>query len=155
MFETSVDTVLLWAALGAVSVAVLAVLVQVPTTAPPDATAAAATVDEVATSPPGSVGHRPISATHWSLGAGQLGLQNDAGTAHASLLTTVTPARGDALVAVLDGARPRSEFASPRAFARAARRVRTGTTNTTWWPAPDRLTIRRVAWGDVDVTLVG
>ncbi|MBX0286099.1 hypothetical protein EGH22_07155 [Halomicroarcula sp. F28] len=153
MFDTNVDTVSVWVAVGAVSVAVLGVITQLPTSAPPDAAAAATTIDEVATGPPGSVATRELHATEWSLAGRQLGLRSAGGTVHETLLHQVVPAVNPSLAAVLDGERPSSVFDSPDAFRRASERARTE--REQWRAAPDRLTARHVAWGGVDVTLVG
>ena len=153
MFDTNVDTVSVWVAVGAVSVAVLGVVTQLPTSAPPDGAAAATTIDEVATSPPGSVATRELHATAWSLRGRQLGLRSSGGTVHETLLRPVVPALTGRLVRVLDGDRPASTFDSPTAFRRATERAQTD--RGEWQPAPDSLTVRRVAWGGVDVTLVG
>ena len=153
MFETHVDTLYLWVGLGTVSVAVLGVVVGLPTTAPPDATEAAATVDEVTTSPPGSVAHRQLVAEEWSLDGRELRLHNDGGTATARLVRTAVPARTDRLRTVLSGGRPRTVYGSPDAFRKDVRKARN--TDAAWQPAPDRLTARHVAWGGTDVTIVG
>ena len=153
MFDTNVDTVSVWVAVGAVSVAVLGVVTQLPTSAPPDAAAAATTIDEVATGPPGSVATRELHATEWSLTDRQLGLRSRGGTVHETLLHPVVPAVNASLAAVLDGKRPSSVFDSPDAFSRATERATTE--REQWRAAPDRLTARHVVWGGVDVTLVG
>jgi hypothetical protein len=153
MFDTNVETAYVWVAVGAVSVAVLGVTTQLPTSAPPDGAAAATTIDEVATGPPGSVATRDLQATEWSLTGRQLGLRSDGGTVHETLLQPVVPAVDASLAAVLDGERPSAVFDSPAAFRRATET--TGPEREQWRPAPDRLTARHVAWGGVDVTLVG
>ncbi|EMA19295.1 DUF7283 family protein [Haloarcula argentinensis] len=153
MFETHVDTLYLWVGLGIVSVAVLGVVVGLPTTAPPDATAAAATIDEVTTSPPGSVAHRRLVATEWAFDGREIRLRNDGGTATARLIRTAVPARTEQLQSVVDGTRPKAVYESPAAFHRDARQART--TDDGWRPAPDRVTVRHVAWGGTDVTIVG
>lgn len=155
MFDVPIDTVTLWAGVGAVSVAVLAVVVQAPTTAAPDATAVAATVDEVTTSPAGSVERRPLRAQSWSLEDGQLALRNGGGTSHATLHREAVAVRSRPLASVLDGRRPAAVFSSPAAFRRAIDRARQRHRNASWWPAPKRLTVRHVSWEGVDVTLVG
>ncbi|MEF8827887.1 MAG: hypothetical protein V5A49_02565 [Haloarcula sp.] len=153
MFETHVDTLYLWVGLGTVSVAVLGVVLGLPTTAPPDATETAATIDEVTTSPVGSVAHRRLVAEEWSLDGRELRLRNDGGTATARLVRTAVPARTDRLRTVLLGERPRTMYDSPEAFSRDVRKARN--TDGAWRPAPDRLTVRHVAWGGADVTIVG
>ena len=153
MFETHVDTLYVWVAVGAVSVAVFGVVTQLPTAAPPDGAATVQTIDEVATSPPGSVATRELDAEEWSLTTRQVGLRSDGGTVHETLLRPIVPATNASLVAVLDGVRPSTVFEDGAAFANATDRATTN--GTRWRPAPDRMTVRRVAWGGVDVTLVG
>jgi hypothetical protein len=153
MFETPVDALYVWVALGAVSVAVLGVISGVPTTAPPDGTATAATIDEVTTSPPDSVARRSLSADQWSLFGRQLRLRNDGGRVESRLLRRAVRAQGAALTAVLRGHSPGAIFESPDTFERAI--LRAVSDGRSWTPAPDRLTVRRVVWEGVDVTLVG
>ena len=153
MFDTNVDTAYVWVTVGAVSIAVLGVVTQLPTSAPPDAAAAATTIDEVATSPPGSVATRELHATEWSLTERQLGLRSAGGIVHETLLRPVVPAVTASLAAVVDGERPSVLFDSPGAFRRATERAQTD--RERWRPAPDRLTARHVVWKGVDVTLVG
>ncbi|MFU1780327.1 hypothetical protein ACM16X_02980 [Haloarcula japonica] len=149
MFETHVDTLYLWVGLGTVSV----VVVGLPTTAPPDATAAAATIDEITTSPPGSVAHRRLVATEWAFDDREIRLRNDGGTATARLIRTAVPARTKQLQTVVDGERPKAVYESPDAFHRDIRRART--TDDGWQPSPDRVTVRHIAWGGTDVTIIG
>jgi hypothetical protein len=124
-----------------------------PSGAPPDAAETATTIDEVATSPPGSVASRGLDASEWRLTSRRLGLRSDGGTAHQTLLRSVVPVVDGPLVPVLRGADPEATFDSPAAFERATAAAET--TAAQWRPAPDSITVRRVAWGGVDVTLVG
>ena len=153
MFDPHVDTLYVWVAVGAVSIAVLGVVAQLPTTAPPDGAAVATTVDEVATSPPGSVESRELTATKWSLTERRIGLRSESGTVHETLVRPVVPAVEEGLVAVLNGTLPSTVFESSAAFNRSIESARTD--RGEWRAAPDRLTVRRVAWGGTDVTLVG
>ncbi|WP_324663120.1 DUF7283 family protein [Haloarcula sediminis] len=153
MFDTNVDTAYVWVAVGAVSVAVLGVVTQLPTSAPPDGAAAAVMIDEVATGPPGSVAARELHASEWSLTGRQLGLRSESGTVHETLLCPVVPAVDTSLTAVLDGKRPSAVFGSPDEFRQATENATVD--REQWRPAPERLTARRVTWGGVDVTLVG
>jgi hypothetical protein len=153
MFDTHVETTYVWVAVGAVSVVVFGLVAQLPTTASPDGAAVATTIDEVATSPPGSVATRELTATEWSLREQQVGLRSDGGTVHETLLRPVVPAVNGTLVAVLDGRRPSVVFDSPAAFRGATEAARTD--REQWRTAPNQMTVRHVAWGGVDVTLVG
>lgn len=155
MFDVPVDSTYVWFGVGTISLAVFGVAVGLPSAAPPDATAAADAVDAVAVGPPGAVGTYALTtADRFRLGPARIGLENDGGRAHATFTYPVTPALSDdRLERVLDGERPRSTFESPAAFAGAATTAREHESD--WRPAPDRLTIRRVTWRDVHVTLVG
>jgi len=153
VFETHVDAMSLWIALGVASAAVVGVVGALPTTAPPDSVALAETVDEVATAPAGALAHRTTVATEWRLGGRRLGLRNDAGTTHATLVGEAVPAGDGQLRRVLAGRAPAGAFESQRAFARAVRAARRS--GSGWRATPERFTVRHVTWGEVDVTLLG
>lgn len=154
MFDVPVDATYVWFGVGAVSLAVFGVAVGLPSAAPPDAAAAADAVDAVAVGPPGAVDDHELQADRLRLGSARIALESDGGRAHATFAYPVTPAvSDDGLERVLDGDRPPSLFTSPAAFAETAAAARER--NSDWRPAPDRLTARRITWGDVNVTLVG
>jgi len=154
MFDVPVDTVYLWLGVAAFSVAVLGVILAVPTTAPPDATRVADAVDRVAVEPAGAQRTMQIDATEIRLGPRQISLRNEGGSATASVTHgPITPAvDDDQLELVLYGRPPNIVFESPAAFERA---VEAAQTRTEWQPAPAQVEIRRVDWGGTDVTLVG
>jgi hypothetical protein len=56
------------------------------------------------------------------------------------------------LRSVLDGKRPAAVFETESDFAAAIDRSQTA---LDWRPAPERLVVTRVSWGDTDATLVG
>jgi len=143
MFDTHGETLYVWVALGAMSVAVLGVVTSLPSTAPPDAARVAGTIDEVATSPPGSVADRQITADSWRLADGQLRLRNDGGSVQAPVRETVLPSRSDRLRRVLDGRPPSAVYDSPAAFQRALDRSAGG--HEVWRPAPATLS-GRLTW---------
>lgn len=154
MFETPLDGVLAWVGLALVSLAVAGIAVSLPTTVPPDAAAVARQVDEVATSDHRVAASVPLRADAVSVQGSQLSLRDDGVTAHARLVAgDVVPADSDALGALLDGREPGAIFEDRAAFERALAAARERSGN--WRPAPDRLQIRRVRWGDVDATVVG
>lgn len=154
MFDVPVDATYVWFGVGAVSVAVFGVTVGLPGTAPPDATAAANAVDGVAVGPSGSTTAHALTAARLRLGTSRIGLENSAGRAHATFAYPITPAiTNSSLQQLLVGNRPSSVFDSPAAFAHATETA--AEREREWRPAPDTLTARRVAWGDVNVTLVG
>ena len=154
MFDVPVDATYVWFGVGMVSVAVFGVAVGLPTGAPPDATAVANAVDAVAVGPAGATGSHALTADRIRLGSFQIGLENAGGRSHATFAYPVAPALADdRLQRVLDGNRPSSIFESPAALGDAIAAAQGGEAD--WRPAPDRLDVRRIAWGDVNVTLVG
>lgn len=155
MEEGIVDAWYCWGGVALASLAVFGVVLGLPTGAGPDAAAVAETVDGVASSDHEARATRPLRATAIRLGPHRIALRSDAGTDHASFAYgPVTPALTDPrLQQVLDGAAPERVFRSRRAFVAAVRDARTDT--ATWRAAPDRLTVRRVTWEGIDVTLVG
>lgn len=154
MLDAPIDTWYVWLGLGVVSVVVAGLALGLPTAAPPTATPLADAVDSVASSPHEARSTVAVSAAEIRLRPDSIAVRTDGGTAHARLtFGPVTPVADGELRRVLDGDPPEYVFDSERAFATAVSDAqnRTGT----WRPAPDRLTIRRVRWGDVDATLVG
>jgi hypothetical protein len=156
MLGSPVESWYLWVGLAAASVALVGVAVELPRTTPPDAAAAAATVDGVAASPYDAVGEHPLRADAVRLSSRRIALRRDGTTARAGFafgpVVPVPPGEGP-LRRVLAGGSPAERFDSRAAFASAAERARGR--DPTWRPAPDRLTVRHVSWGDVDATLVG
>lgn len=155
MFDAPADTWYLWLGVATASALGLAVVVALPTTPPPDAARAAATVDSVATSSHDATGHAPLDATAIKLGAHRVSLRNDGGTTHATFVHgSITPAVGDpTLSAVLTGTPPERMFDDPESFRQAAATARNE--SATWQQADGRLLVRRVSWEGVHVTLVG
>lgn len=155
MFDAPVDTWYLWLGVATASLITVGVAVSLPTSPPPDATNIAATVDSVATSPHNATGEHPLDATEIRLGAHRVGLRNDGGTAHAAFAYgPVTPVgNSSALSRVLRGTPPGDVFEDRCAFRTAAATARNRSRE--WHRADDRLLVRRVTWGEFDVTLVG
>lgn len=155
MFDAPIDTWYRWVGVAGASLAVLGAALGLPTGTPPDASAAATTVDSVAASTHPTVAEQPLAATDVRLGPGAIGLRDPGGTATAPLsYGPVTPVReGTRLDAVLSGIPPDCVFDSPAAFARTAATARDR--EPTWRRPGDRLLVRRVSWEGVDVTLVG
>jgi len=155
MFDAPADTWYLYLGVAAASTLAVGVALALPTTAPPDATRAAATVDHVATSPYNATGEAPLDATAVDLGPSRISLRNDGGTAGTAFASgPVTPVGdGSRLRRVLDGEPPAAVFDDPAAFREAAATARNRTDG--WRDAGDSLRIRRVTWRGVDVTLVG
>jgi hypothetical protein len=153
---TPVDAWYVWLGLSAAGIAILGTAAGLPTAAPPEPAPVARTVDAVASSPhPGTASH-PLDAVSIRLGPTGIGLRTDGGVAREQFAYgPVTPVTPDAeeLYAVLTGDPPGRVFASPAEFSDRAARARQAAPE--WRPAPARLLVRRVSWGDTDVTLVG
>ena len=166
MFETNLDATYAWIGLAVVSVAAVGVAAAFPASPPPDADGVARTVDSVANGEYPATAEHGIAAERLRLTDGSVSIRDDRGTARAVLdasritpvvrsETAATPnATTDArLRRVLDGAPPDAAFDDPAAFEAAAERARA--TEAAWVSAPERITVRRVHYGDVRVTLVG
>lgn len=155
MFDVPADAWYVWLGVAAASVAVAGVAVDLPARPPPDAAAAAAAVDAVAAGGHAATTTHPLRATAVRVGPRRIALRNAAGTASAAFaFGPVTPAApDDRLRRVLRGAPPSRVFASPAALRRAAAAARAG--DPRFRPTDGRLRVRRVRWGEVDVTLAG
>lgn len=164
MFETNLDATYAWLGLAVVSVAAVGVAGSFPASPPPDADGVARTVDSVADGEYPATAEHGITAERLRLTDGSVSLGGERVTARAALdAPRITPvvrpgaapsATTDArLRRVLDGAPPEAVFDDPGEFAAAAERARE--TDAEWVPAPDRITVRRVHYGGIRVTLVG
>lgn len=154
MFDAPIDGVYAWLGVAVVSIAVAAVAVSLPSTVPPDASAVAAQIDRVATSEHRVATSIQPDADAMRVRASQVSLRRDGTTAHAPLVgERVVTADTDALAALLAGQPAESVYTDRAAFARAVDEVTAG--QGTWRPAPEHLQIRRVTWGEIDVTVVG
>jgi hypothetical protein len=154
MFDVPLDAWYSWVGLSLASFALLGVVTALPTTAPPDATAVANTVDRVAASDHETTAEQPVDATAVRLGPHRVGLRNDGGTAHASYaFGPVTPvSEGSPLQRVLYGRPPGEVFDSQRAFHQALVTARTA--EPTWESVERTVVVRRVSWEGVDAVLV-
>jgi len=153
MFETPVDALHVWVGLALAGVVALGVAVQLPTERPPDAAGVADTVDAVATSEYPATGAYRSRAETVRVGVDRVWLRNDGGRTAATLVTDVVPARSDDLRGVLHGADPREVYDSRTAFETALATARDG--EARWRETDGRIVVRRLTWGDLDVTLVG
>lgn len=154
MFDAPADAWYVWIGLAAASVAVLGTALALPAEAPPPADRVAGAIDAVAASDYAAVDRVDLSADRIELGSERIALKSGDRTARATLeYGPVVPVRTGRLARLLAGARPSTVFADPDGLrsAIAAARAAPGR----WRPAPDRLTIRRISWGDVSATLVG
>jgi hypothetical protein len=154
MFDAPVETWYLWVGLAIASTAAVGLAASLPRAPPPDAASAAQTVDSVAASAHSTTGVHPLSADAARIGPYRIWLRDDGTIGHAALAYgPVTPVRRDtALWDVLRGTPPEAAFGTPAGFRRAAAEARDRTPE---WRSTDRLTVRRVTWEGVDVTLVG
>jgi hypothetical protein len=154
MFDAPVETWYLWVGLAVASTAAVGLAASLPRAPPPDAAGAAETVDSVAASAHPTTGVHPLSADAARVGPYRIRLRNDGATGHATFAYgPVTPVRRDtALWDVLRGAPPNEVFGTPTDLRRAAADARDRTPE---WRSAEELTVRRVTWEGVDVTLVG
>ena len=153
MFDAPMDGPVLWIALGVVSCVAAGVALALPSTAAPAAARTADAIDRVTTSPYGAATTVPVQADEIRLGPTQLSLRKRGHTSHATFAAGAVVPVDDALAPVLRDGRPQDVFESKRAFEAALDRRRAA--RGSWREAPDKLRVRRVTWGDVDVTLVG
>ncbi|NHN42267.1 hypothetical protein G9C85_11610 [Halorubellus sp. JP-L1] len=156
MFDVPLSATYCFLGLAAASLVVVGVAADLPTRPPPDARAAANSVDALAASDyPGTATH-PLEASSVRVTPRSLGLRTDAGATHARFaFGPVTPVDADSrLGAVARGTPPSEAFESPRALAAMAEATREDAGDATWRSARDEIVVRRVNWGDVHVTLV-
>lgn len=162
MFETHLDATYAWLGLAVVSVATAGVAATFPASPPPDAAGVAHTIETVAGGEYPATAEHGLAADRIRLAPRSLSLGGEDRSARAPLhAPRITPVSADErgetnderLRRVLDGVPPDAAFDDPEAFAAAAKRARTA--DHGWRPAPERLTVRRVHYGGVHVTLVG
>lgn len=141
-----------------VSVAVAGVALGLPSTVPPDANAAANTIDEVSGSTYNASGSYEHDADEVRIDGKQIELRNDGGTAQASLaFGMMVWVRGDEdLGDVLRGTDPGERYDDLDEFGAAARDKADDieTNRPEWRPARGTLRVRTIVWGDERVTLV-
>jgi hypothetical protein len=162
VFETHLDATYAWLGLAVVSVATAGVAATLPASPPPDAAGVAHTIETVADGEFPATAEHGLAADRIRLTPRSVSLDGDGGSARTSLrvgrITPVPPGDGTGngdrrLRRVLDGVPPDAAFDDPEALATAAKRARTA--DHGWRSAPKRLTVRRVHYGEVHVTLVG
>jgi len=156
VLDTPADAPPLLVALSLVSTALAgAAFAATPPAPAPTAAPLAGTVDAVAAADTVGAETRRVDAEAVRLEPHEVGVRGAGGAAHAQLAYgPVVPVRdGGRLWRVLHGTPPAAVFDSPTAL-RAATRHATGREHR-WRGGASRLTVRRVAWRGVDVTLVG
>jgi len=155
MFDTLADAPPVVVALSLVSTALFGVALAAQPSPPPRADALAETVDTVAAADYPGVETRALDADAVRITTGDISVRVDGTTAHVDFAYgPVVPVRRDtALWAVLQGVPPDDAFEGTLAFASAAVEARQRDAN--WRQDRAQLTVRRVTWRGVDVTLVG
>jgi hypothetical protein len=157
MLDAPLDSWYAWLGLSLAGATLAGAVTGLPTTAPPDATAAAETVDRVAAAEYAATAEHPLDATAVRLGTRRLALRNEAGTTHATLAfgpVTPVPPGESPLRDVVFGTPPDAAFDSPEAFRQAVVEARTRGTDAPWREVDRTLVARRVSWEGVDVVLV-
>ncbi|MFB6270547.1 MAG: hypothetical protein ABEH83_11415 [Halobacterium sp.] len=155
MLDTLADVPPVVVALSLVSTTLLGVAFAAQPSVAPRADALASTVNAVgAADTPGAESH-PVRADAVRITTHEIAVRGDGGTARASFAYgPVVPVRRDTgLWRVLHGAPPGEVFDGGLQFASAA--VDARQREAFWRHGRDRLTVRRVTWRGVDVTLVG
>lgn len=164
MFETHADATYAWLGLALVSVATAGVAASLPSSPPPDAAGVAHTIDSVADGDHPATAEHGIAADRIRLTSRSVALGDGDGIAQATLYGPhITPVRGVSgsgaaggdvrLRQVLDGVPPDAVFDGPETFSAATAEARGA--DHEWRPASERLTVRRVHYEGVHVTLVG
>jgi hypothetical protein len=160
MFETNLDATYAWLGLAVVSVVTAGVVGSFPASPPPDADGVAHTIDSVAEGEYVATAEHGLTADRMRLTTRTVELSDGDGAARAPLRgapVTPVPAEGPGadgrLRRVLDGTPPDAAFGGSEAFADAAADART--VDHEWRSSPETLTVRRVRYGELRVTLVG
>jgi hypothetical protein len=155
MFDTLADSPPVIVALSLVSTALFGVALAAQPSPPPRADALAETVDTVAAADHPGVETRPLDADAVRITTDEIAVRVDDRSAQSDFAYgPVVPVRQDtALWAVLQGVPPDDAFEGTLAFASAAVEARQRDAN--WRRDRAQLTVRRVTWRGVDVTLVG
>jgi hypothetical protein len=155
MLDTLADVPPVVVALSLVSTTLLGVAVASQPSVAPRADALAGTVNAVAAADTQGVESRAVHADSVRIATHQISVRDDAGTAHAAYAYgPVVPVRQNtAMWRVLQGVPPGAVFEGSIEFANAA--VDARRRDARWRQSHGRLTVRRVTWRGVDVTLVG
>jgi len=160
-FEAPVDAWYVWMGVAVVSLSIAGVALSLPTTAPPDANAAANTVDSVGSKPyTASATYEHDADQYWASNETIL-LRNDGGTTRATIrFGLMAPAwPKDDLRDVVYGASPEDVYGAGnlddfKRDVQAARRAAWDGDDRVWAPASGELTARKVTWGEYSVVLV-
>jgi len=155
MLDVPADVPPLLVALSLASTALLGVVFATSPAPSPREAPLADTVDTVAAADTPGVETRAVDVPQIRIESQELAVSGPGGTSHASFAYgPVVPVHADTpLWRVLRGTPPDEVFESQFAFANAA--AAASTRDAQWRRGVDRLTVRGVNWGGVDVTLVG
>ncbi len=155
MFDTLADVPPLLVALSLVSTTLLGVAIAAKPTPQARAAPLASTVDTVASADYASAGTRAIDYDAIRLTRHAVEVRDSAGTSREpSAYGPVGPGRRDTVLwRVLHGTPPDDAFGDERVFERAVADARDH--DAAWRRDRQQLTVRRVTWRGVDVTLVG
>ena len=160
MFDVHIDATYAWLGVALVSVVTAGVAATLPASPPPDANGVAHTIDSVADGEYPATAEHGLTSDRIRLTTGTVALANGDGTARATLyapritpVPSTSPSVDDRLRGVLDGVPPDAAFEDPAALADVAEDARAAEHD--WHAAPNELTVRRVQYGEVHVTLVG
>ena len=172
-FEAPVDAWYVWVGVAVVSVALVGVVLSLPTQAPPDADRAANTIDRVGGSTYQAEANYEHDADEVRVTTGQISMRNDGGTDHASTrFESVTPIHTvtdavedadevrDALEQVLHGTNPDEVVNATdvethelvEAVSKTSEYVASDSAD--WQPATGALVVRQVRVGNETVVLV-
>lgn len=155
MLDVPADVPPVLVALSLVSTALLGVALASRPTPAPSAAPLAATVDTVATADYPSTETRRVSAAAVRIQPDEIAARGPGGLSHAAIAygPVVPVPRDTALWRVLHGTPPDDAFGGPFDLTAAVGDARSR--DAAWRRDPERLTVRRVTWRGVDVTLVG
>jgi hypothetical protein len=157
MLDLPLDAWYAWLGLSLAGVVLVGAASGLPTVPPPDAEAAAATVDRAAVSEYASTAEHPLDATTVRLRPRRLALRNDAGTAHAAFAfgpVTPVPPGNSRLRDVVHGAHPSDVYDDSEAFRQAVVDARARGSDAPWRAVDRTLLVRTTTWEGVDVVLV-
>ena len=159
--EAPADAWYVWLGVVLVSIAFAGVALSFPSEPAPDATQAANTVDDVATSSFNASGTYDHDADEVYLGLRQIAMRNDGGTDQATVaFGTMTPVRAhpddpEKGLNITRGVDPAVVFDDPGEMEDFAEEVHDELEDgVEWRPANGELRVKRINWGDESVLFV-
>lgn len=148
-FEAPADAWYVWFGVGLVSVAVAGIALGLPSAPPPDADAAANTIDTVVGSPYDASATLEHDADEIKVDNRTIALRNDHGTSYASLaFEEVIYVSDERLENVTYGASMSAEFSDPSNASTSTLFLTAlaNEANTDWQPAGGELVVRTISW---------